>query len=150
MMRRYAERTSVPVDRTRSEVERLLRANGATQFVFGHADGHALLAFEIGMDRDGEKQKRRLRFLVPMPVQSRSLTEHKVRAEERRRWRALLLVLKAKLEAVSSSIVTFDQEFLAHIVIDGNTTVGDRMVPSIPQALKTGGSLPPLLGAGEP
>lgn len=140
-MRRYAERTTVSVNESRRQIEKLLEQHGATGFIFGTAVGQALLAFEM---RD-----RRLRFIVPMPELNKTGTnEGKVKAEERRRYRALLLVLKAKLEAVESLIVTFDEEFLAHIVIEGNTTVGDRMVPAIPQALKSGGKLPPLLGAG--
>lgn len=46
--------------------------------------------------------------------------------EHRRRWRALLLGIKAKLEYVQSGIATFDEEFLAHIVID-DRTVFDRI-----------------------
>lgn len=141
MMRRYAQNTTVPVDRTRTEIEKLLEKHGASGFIYGTTAGRALLAFEM---RD-----RRLRFLVPMPeLNQRRSNERDVAAETRRRWRALLLVLKAKLEAVASSIVQFDEEFLAHIVLEGNTTVGDRMVPALPAALKAGGSLPPLLGSG--
>lgn len=149
MMRRYADRTSVPVDRSRAEVERLLIKNGATQSVFGNTTGQALLAFEMPtVDAHGDRVVRRLRFLVPMPTVDRKMTEQKAAAERRRRWRALLLVLKAKLEAVASNIVTFDQEFLAHIVVEGNSTVGDRFVPSLSKAIESGGNLPPLLGAG--
>lgn len=149
-MRRYAEKTSVPVDRTRSEVQNLLERHGADQFIFGTTGGQILVAFEMPtIDKHGEKVRRRLRFLVPMPVQSRAMTENKVKAETRRRWRALLLVLKAKLEAVASQIVAFDEEFLAHIVIEGNTTVGDRFVPSLSKAIEGGGDMPPLLlGSG--
>lgn len=142
-MRRYAERTAVPVDRTRAEIEHLLQRHGASSFVYGTTSGQALLAFEM--------HDRRLRFLVPLPSLNKGgSNENAVKSETRRRYRALLLVLKAKLEAVSSSIVTFDEEFLAHIVIEGNTTVGDRIVPGIPDVIKTGGKLPPLLGPGAP
>ena len=37
--------------------------------------------------------------------------------ERRRLWRALLLNIKAKLEAVESGISVFDEEFMAHIVL---------------------------------
>lgn len=150
-MRRYAERTSVPVANSRAEIDKLLRNHGATQFVYGEGAGQSLLAFEISTtDVNGDKVSRRLRFLVPMPTLGRGTTESKVAAETRRRWRALLLVLKAKLEAVASQIVTFDQEFLAHIVVENNTTVGDRMVPILTKAIESGGNLPPLLGPGGP
>lgn len=148
-MRRYAEKTSVPVDKTRSEVQNLLERHGADQFIFGTTGGQILVAFEMpAVDKQGDKVRRRLRFLVPMPVQGRALSEQKVKAETRRRWRALLLVLKAKLEAVASHIVSFDEEFLAHIVIEGNTTVGDRFTPTLTAAIAQGGNMPPLLGAG--
>lgn len=146
---RYAERTSVPVAQSRAEVEKLLIRHGANQFVFGSADGQALVAFEMRTkDNGGDSVTRRLRFLVPMPMASRSMTDKKVAAETRRRWRALLLVLKAKLEAVASGIVAFDTEFLAHIVVDGSRTVGDRLVPELTATLAAGGNLPPLLGPG--
>ena len=140
-MRRFAEGTSVPVGQTRGEVENLLRKHGAGGFMFGETGGKALLAFEM---RD-----RRLRFIVPMPEFNKSRSnERAVAAEIRRRWRALLLVLKAKLEAVASEIVLFDEEFLAHIVVSGNTTIGDHMIPQMKTALAQG-KLPPLLGAGD-
>lgn len=140
--RRYAERTSVPVDRTRSEIEHLLERHGANGFVFGSMPGQALIAFEM--------RERRLRFLVPLPTPHKNgRDELVVKAETRRRYRALLLVLKAKLEAVASSIVTFDEEFLAHIIVEGNTTVGDRIVHGLTETIASGGKLPPLLlGAG--
>lgn len=142
-MRRYAEGTSVPVDRTRSEIERILRQNGAGSFMFGEANAQALIAFDM--------KGRRLRFVVPMPSANTKprLNERQIASETRRRWRALLLVLKAKLEAVSSGIVAFDHEFLAHIVVEGSTTVGDRLVPNLDTTIATG-KLPPLLGTGEP
>lgn len=45
----------------------------------------------------------------------------------RQRWRALHLVVKAKLEAVESGITVFDDEFLAHIVLPDGGTVGRWM-----------------------
>lgn len=140
-MRRFAEGTSVPVGQTRSEIEHVLRKHGASGFMFGEDGGRALFAFAM---RD-----RRLRFIVPMPEINKTLSnENSVAKETRRRWRALLLVLKAKLEAVASEIVLFDEEFLAHIVVSGNTTIGDHMIPQMKTALASG-RLPPLLGAGD-
>ncbi len=142
MRRGYAHGTQVPVDRTRSEVEKLLVKGGATGFMYGHVNGQAMIVFEM--------RSRRLKFLIPMPATNKTRSnEREVAAETRRRWRALLLVLKAKLEAVDSAIVEFDEEFLAHIVVQGSTTVGEHMVPQMKQALATG-KLPPLLGPGEP
>jgi hypothetical protein len=69
--------------------------------------------------------------------------------EIRQRWRALLLVIKAKLEAVESGITTFEQEFLAHLVMANGETVGDWAMPQVEAMYKTG-NMPPLLpGIGE-
>lgn len=137
---RYAQHTKVDADRSQNEIKLLLRKRGANSFVTGESGGNFLLMFEM---RD-----RRIKFIVPMLTPGRGVAETKAKAENRRRFRALLLVLKAKLEAVDSKIVEFESEFLAHIVFDGNnTTVGERMVPQIGKALAEK-SLPPLLGSG--
>jgi hypothetical protein len=49
----------------------------------------------------------------------------------RQRWRALALAIKAKLEAVQCGITTLEEEFLAHIVINGGETIGEAMVPRL-------------------
>lgn len=57
---------------------------------------------------------------------------------------ALALVVKAKLEAVESGISTFEQEFMAHIVLPNGQTTGQWMIPQIEAAYKTG-TMPALL-----
>lgn len=149
----YAATTSVPADRSRAEIERTLVRYGATQFAYGWADDKAMIAFVM---RD-----RQIRFLVPMPDQNdRSITHS---ANERRRtssaietaynqavrsrWRALALVIKAKLEAVNSGIVTFEDEWATHMVLPDNSTVRDRLFPVIEQAYATG-TVPSMLSLG--
>ncbi len=51
--------------------------------------------------------------------------------EIRRLWRALSMVVKAKLEAAQSGIVTFEQEFLAHTVLRNNKTVDEWVEPQL-------------------
>jgi hypothetical protein len=70
-------------------------------------------------------------------------------AEKRRRWRCLLLSIKAKLETVANGILTFDEEFLANIVVPGTgETVGTWAAPKIAAAYESGAHMPPMLGAG--
>jgi hypothetical protein len=115
--RRYAEKTNVPTDRSRAEIEKLVRRRGATSF------GH--LTTERGTSIVFEVKNRRIRFDLPIP---KSVSP----VEERRRWRCLVLNVKAKFEAVESGIVTFDEEFLAHIVVPGTAdTVGKRAAPQV-------------------
>lgn len=152
-MSRYADRTDVPSDRSRSEIERTLARYGATQFMYGWETGRAVIGFAMA--------ERRVRFDLPMPDQDdRQFTHTEGRGLERsaaareqayeqavkQRWRALALVVKAKLEAVAAEITTFEEEFLAHIVLPDGSTVGHWAAPQLHEAYRTG-SMPPLLPA---
>jgi hypothetical protein len=70
----------------------------------------------------------------------------------RQRWRALNLVVKAKLEAVESGIATFEDEFLAYTMLPGGATVGQWLTPQLDEVYRRGdlSSVLPLgLPAGE-
>lgn len=67
-----------------------------------------------------------------------------VEQENRQRWRALCLAIKAKLEAVQSGITTFEDEFMAHIMLPGGKTVSEMAAPVIENAYKSG-KVPTLL-----
>lgn len=135
----YARRTKVPVNHTRGEIESMLLKRGASGFLVGSNQEHAMLMFEM--------QGWRLRFMLPLPKAKRG-NDMRAAQETRRRWRALLLVLKAKLEAVDSGIVEFEREFLPFIcTTNSNSTVADQIVPNL-GSLVSSGKMPPLLGPG--
>lgn len=108
--------------------------------------------------------ERVIRFVVPMPDRNdreftitptgkkRSATQATAAWEQatRQRWRALALVVKAKLEAVDSGITEFEDEFLAHIVLPGGSTAGAWLRPQIADAYENQAMPPmlPMLGAG--
>lgn len=145
----YAQDTSVPVERSRADIERLLRHHGATAIASGWEDGHAAIQCRI--------QNRVLRFSVPLPLRAehattpagRTRTAAQINAAvdqaERSRWRALMLVIKAKIEAVESGIETFDECFLANIVLPNGSTMAQWAIPKIERVYEQGGTLPPLL-----
>lgn len=85
-MPRYAADTSVPVERSRAEIESVLIKYG----------------------------------------------------EVRQRWRALLLTVKAKLEAVECGISTLEQEFLAFIVLPNSMTLGDWIMENALPQIRSG------------
>lgn len=144
--RRFAENTSVSPEKSRMEIELLLRRYGATEF--GHAwssSGRAMIQFRAS--------SRLIRFELEIPSPSdpafkpkhrtwaRSMSEATAarhEAEVRRRWRALALVIKAKLEAVSTGITTFESEFLAHVVMPDGRTISEHITPAIAAAYETG------------
>lgn len=134
----YANTTSVSTDASRSEIERTLRRYKATAFAYGWTDAAATVMFEIA--------GRRVRFVLPMPdrnerrftmtptgKQRRSpeAAEKEWEQAQRQRWRALALVIKAKLEAVEAGISTVESEFLAHVVLPNDATVGDWIAPQL-------------------
>lgn len=151
-MTRYAEQTSVPSERSRAEIEATLQRYGAEQFMYGWEHQRAVVAFHM--------QGRRVRFDLPMPdpedSEFRKTPTGKPRAKSqqhkaweqacRQRWRALALVIKAKLEAVESGITQFEDEFLAHIQLPSGETAGQWMRPQIERAYSTG-QMPAMLPA---
>lgn len=139
--RRYAEDTTVNTDRSRAEIERTLRRYGASAFGYGWDQRGATVMFEMA--------NRQMRFHVPLPDKDAD-EFRKIRTNKygwdwatperayakweqacRQSWRALALVIKAKLEAVEAGITTVEQEFLAHIVLPTGATVGEWLQPQI-------------------
>jgi hypothetical protein len=148
----YARKTAVSSERSRMEIERTLQRYGATQFAYASRDDKATIVFEMN--------GKRLRFDVPMRPRSeflktpsgreRSYVEDIDRAwneANREQWRALALVVKAKLAYVESGAI-FEEEFLAHIVLPNNQTYGQFAVPQIESAYERK-KMPPLLGSGQ-
>jgi hypothetical protein len=131
---RYAENTSVSADKSRSEIEATLRRYGADQFAYMTSRTEA----RIGFIANG----RQVQFRLAMPDPSdrefthtperknaRSPQQAEAAWEQatRQRWRALALVIKAKLEAVDTGITVFEDEFLAHIMLPNGRTVGETI-----------------------
>ena len=65
----------------------------------------------------------------------------------RQRWRALLLIIRAKLEAVESGITTLESEFLANILLPDGGTIGEWLALQVDEAYATG-RMPPMLCVG--
>ncbi len=148
-MARFAANTTVDVSRSRVELERMLVRYGCAQFVSGSdANGRAM----IGFTSNGRQVRVSLAAPNPSefaltPAGRRRRTNAIAQCmtdEVRRRWRALILVLKAKFEAVESGISTFDDEFMAHIALPNGSTVGQFMRPQIAESYSSG-KMPPML-----
>ena len=134
----YASETEVPVERSRQQIEAMLRQRGCEGYASAwSADGDRIEFAWKGL---------RIRFVLPKvdkakhrhdtagrerkpPVWERAVTQ-----AERVRWRGLYLVVKAKLEAVESGIATFEDEFLAYIMLPDGRTVGGWVGPQLQAA----------------
>jgi len=148
-MTQFAASTSVSASASRDEIERTLTRYGADQFLYGWQDESAMVGFRM--------EGRHVKFVLAMPARDdRRFTHHSrgartadAAAKEwdqavRQRWRALALVIKAKLEAVESGISVFEDEFLANIVLPSGESAGDWMRPQIAEAYRIG-TMPALL-----
>jgi len=136
---RYAEGTNVPAARSRAEVEKLVQKHGATRFGSMWSKDRFSIMFEM--------KGRQVKLDLPAPDPTKFRTTLMWEAEERRRWRVLILHLKSKLEMVSSGDAEFEHEFLAYIVLPGTggETIGQRIIPFI-DALEAGDAPQFLLG----
>lgn len=150
----YAQDTKVTSDKSRTEIERTLRRYNADEFQYGWNATEARVGFAIA--------NRRVLFRLPLPDRSaktftrtptgreRSCAAAETEYEQavRQRWRALALVIKAKLEAVEAGITTIEQEFGMFILLPNGETVGDVITPQIQHAYE-GGSGQLAIGGGQ-
>jgi len=154
----YAKDTSVSVARSRAEIEDTVTRYGASTFGSMVEDGRAAVVFQCAGRRvmldvplpklgDFEVYKKRTGYGHTKSTR-RTPEQQRIALEQacRQRWRALALVVKAKLEAVEAGITTFEDEFLAHIVLPDGKTVGGWMRPQLEAAYERG-KMPPLLPA---
>ena len=130
------------------EIETLVNRYGGTAFGYMVEEGRAAVAFKA--------KGRRVRFLLPVPSETdarlvarfgraahrdgrwvKVVPEERIAAEVRRRWRALLNAIKSKLENVESGIESFEEAFLAQILLPGGQTVGEAVAPRIEESYRT-------------
>lgn len=140
--RRYAEGTSVAIDASRAELEKLLERHGATHFGVYREPEHTRVIFAIG--------GRFVRQTLAYPKVGKRLAVAGVEREWKRRWRALLLITKAKLEMVAAGDSSIEREFLADTLLANGVTVYEAAAERIEENYQTGVAPPFLLGPGKP
>ena len=144
MAGKYATSTSVRSSQSRGELEDILSKYGATDYAYVARTTEAVIAFRM--------HEVNIRFTLPLPDKNADefrLTPSKkwersdeewARAYEqavRSSWRSLLLVVKAKLEAIETGIVTFEQEFYAHLVLPSGRTIFEETHEQVRTALES-------------
>lgn len=139
--RRYAEKTRVPVSRSRQELEELLVRHGATQRGMGVDDekGETVCYFSLG--------GRQIVLRIPMPARKEFSSVDRWEQACRARWRSMVLITKAKLEHIALKLSTVEHEFLADIRLPNGATVGDEIAGGL-REMYSSGKMPPLLGMG--
>ncbi len=151
----YAKTTTVSVEKSKAEIERALKRWGATAFMFAWEGDRNLVAFKynglearIPIPMPDRHSDEVVRTPVTRETRTRDAQERAYDQALRQRWRAMLLIVKAKLEAIEAEITTFEQEFLPYFVLPDGRTVSDAMMPGIYGALEAG-QMPPMLPEGQ-
>jgi hypothetical protein len=151
----YAKGTKTSISKTDEEIKKALRKYGAENFLIGEASGRAQVLFEM--------HGRRIIIRMPLPPRddkkftrsaagrsrSESVALEAWTQAGREKWRALLLCIKAKLESVESGVETFEQAFMAHMLLPSGETMSEWAERPDNRAALQGGRMPPLLGAPE-
>ena len=143
----YAEGTNVPVERSRAEIERLLNKHKCSKFMAGvDHDAHRatvqfqshgrIIKFEITLPDPADPKWKQIKGR--WTERNAAGVAKVVEQETRTKWRALLLVIKAKLEAIESGIATFEDEFLAHTLLPNQKTVAEWVGPQVTAIYETG------------
>lgn len=142
----YARGTTVPVEKTESEIKALLKSAGATKTMSYEDDEFHVVAFEI------QFIAYQIRLPKPDPADQRfsyiacgrgrtaanaAQREQKIKQEIARRMRALGALIKARVVAVDEGITTIERAFVGDIVVGGQT-MADYVLPQVHKAIEAG------------
>ena len=127
-MATFAKGTNVSVERSRAELDDLLKKHGASSRVIGEDDeAHRAV---VGFSLKGAKYRLNIPLpavaAVPYSKATPSAYERPRRGAQqaqRERWRLVILLVKAKLEAVRLGLSTANREFMADLVTDDGRTL---------------------------
>ena len=125
----YAEKTKVPVSQSKSDIEKIVNKYSApvrADFGIMQRGNTVQIAFVLC--------ERHILFRMILPEDPQ---------EERSMWRALLLTIKGKLESAERGIESFEDAFLANIVMPDGRTVSETTRPAI-QSNYDGNNVPLL------
>ncbi len=113
----YAEKTKVSVGQSKADIEKLVNKYSApARADFGIMQrGNAVQIAFVLCERN-----ILFRMTVPDDLQG-----------ERSMWRVLLLTIKGKLESAERGIETFEEAFLANVVMPDGRTVSETTRPAI-------------------
>jgi hypothetical protein len=127
-VRRYAEGTKVGVDSSRGDITGILAKHGVVRMGWTTDLAADTLVFELGGGT------YRLSMVKPDLAWAKKAYPNaydwnaKIEGEWRRRWRANVLLLKAKLEFIESGDTTLDRELLPYRVLKGGRTVEETLL----------------------
>jgi len=153
-MKRYAQDTSVPVGRSRGEIDALLRRWGAKgvqwtddfdegkvalRFAWTHEGSQYMARFNINLPSEDELRKQAIDGRSTNYGQGGRVSEAKLeklrRARGQAEHRLLLFWLKAAFNAVEAGIISAEALFLPFLEGRDGKTVAEVAVPKLSELL---------------
>lgn len=138
----YAAKTTVKVETSQQEIARIFKRYGVDTYNFGAMPGFAMVEFKYaGLP---------ISVKMPLPLKPETRTarnpqtgrtfdawaRHEQHVKEA--WRALVLFLKATLEAVERGTLRPEQAFMAFLLTRDSQTLGDVLLPRYMDAIASG------------
>lgn len=153
-MAKYAQGTTVPVERSRDELAQLLRRYGIKRYVQEHDEDNSRHAvafqlndrwYRIGLEPPPLEEFETYTDRYGWETRREKADAIKERDKEfRRRWRVLLLLMKAKLETVQDGTMSAEDEFLPYLALADGSTFSQSVQGQVEEYYTTG-KLPKLL-----
>lgn len=149
---RYAEGSRTSTIHSLMEINKTVVRFGASDFRYTQSADTCVVEFIYNPDKQNPSQ-RHVKIGLKLPDRnSPEFTTTPARGRKRdaeatmkaweqeraRKYRELVLLIKAKLVACQSDITHFDAEFLPYLVIPGKGTIGEMMLPALDKALING------------
>lgn len=146
----YASDTSVPIERSRAEIEEMLRRLGSDQIGVVQERLQVVIFFRYN--------GANFRFTLPLPTPDdpavkfspsnklRSASDRESIRQQliRSRWRSLFLTIKAMLVGVEAGIFDFAEIFLPYLIWGDGRTTAQTLLPTVDEACKAGRALPKI------
>jgi hypothetical protein len=124
-IRRYAQDTKVSAGVSKDEIERALRRAGGANIFTGYDDDRKLITIGFRL------ADRCYKIACSTDRPTRRCEPEQLAREA---WRVLLLMTKAKLEAIEQGITSFEAEFMASLLLPDGSTVGEDVLPKVAHA----------------
>ncbi len=135
----YYKSTTISPERTKADIDKMLKDFGIANRAWITKDGEDLLIFEWMLDIEGVQKRITFEIKPPDIRQQKRVWNQKASRTEKVNvrndaiaYRLLFNYIKNKLEAIRVGMVTVENEFMAHIKLslkDGSsTTLGQNFV----------------------
>lgn len=121
----FAAATSVSPEKSRTEIDSLLAKHGTTSRGIHVNDESREATIVFAIVTAGSTNHYRL--TLPLPHRNKYRDQRSYDQAVRTRWRAMVLVLKSKLEIIRIGMSTAQREFLSDLVLANGKTVAETL-----------------------